>query len=163
MGEWHDIALLAWIFSLLLKTSLSAWWDVYQDWDLPERVKADQFTPAFSKWFYFWCCGSNLLLRGTWAISLTPQGVGIANLNTIFAGMEIMRRTQWAVLRVENESCKKTYYERLLGQSFFSDQPLSIQRAPTSTVERRIFLSGEYSNISDWPGIPEGVIFNRER
>ena len=63
---------------------------------------------AFSCWFYYWAIVSDLLLRLTWCITvpLNPidhPWVRSVKYATVIALLELFRRWQWSLLRIENE------------------------------------------------------------
>ena len=61
----------------------------------------------FSRIFYYWAIMSNIILRCSWAVALSPN-VGTSNDLLLFVLQiaEIFRRMQWFVIRVEWESYK---------------------------------------------------------
>jgi hypothetical protein len=50
---------------------------------------------------------SNLILRLAWALTISPESIGIVMdpvlFTSILAGIEIARRAQWNIFRLENE------------------------------------------------------------
>ena len=63
---------------------------------------------AFSSWFYYWAIISDLLLRLTWCITvpLNPNDhpwVRSVKYGTVIGLLELFRRWQWVLLRIENE------------------------------------------------------------
>ena len=92
------------------------------DWGLPYRARyADEGvcglrmrTPLVvtrRKWVYLLLCAFNLSLRFIWALSIfggvSGRGLGMF----FFEVVEMIRRTVWAVFRVEWEMVAKVYHK----------------------------------------------------
>jgi len=63
---------------------------------------------AFSSWFYYWAIVSDLALRLTWCITVPLNPVDYpwvrsVKYATFIALLELFRRWQWSLLRIENE------------------------------------------------------------
>lgn len=64
----------------------------------------------YPKWFYYWAMFSNFVLRFFWLITFLPNTSMKENLPNAqimlfcLTLLECLRRTQWALLRVENEN-----------------------------------------------------------
>ena len=93
----------------MLTTFFTLYWDYRWDWGLfigtipGHKLLRDQVT--FSHSFYYKAIMTNLLLRFWWLIAVFI-GVDETNLQTtLFIGMmaEAIRRTLWAIIRIENE------------------------------------------------------------
>mmetsp|Transcript_6742 Transcript_6742/g.15765 ORF Transcript_6742/g.15765 Transcript_6742/m.15765 type:complete len:707 (-) Transcript_6742:165-2285(-) len=109
---------IAWFILLCVGTIYAYAWDIFMDWGLVERIPPSD---GPRKWFpyrlrqnriyptpfYGWCAVSNLFGRLFWALTITPHGVfagvprGVST--TSVAVVELLRRAQWSLLRVENE------------------------------------------------------------
>lgn len=112
-----------WFAVLVLSTAYAYIWDLTMDWGLLERMPAPSAGAPLraqlfpwrlrehriypSRTFYLWAAASNLLGRLAWAFTITPHGVfegvprGIST--TAMAIIEILRRAQWSLLRIEYE------------------------------------------------------------
>lgn len=111
-----NATLSVWFGSILLSTAYSFIWDVFFDWNL--------FTPGRSRrllrdvllfephWIYWAVILVNLVLRFTWALTLSPKESYVMSklpqelLRTTLACGEIFRRGMWNVLRLEAEQIK---------------------------------------------------------
>lgn len=102
------------IFSQVFCTMFVLIWDLYMDWGLlrgtipGRKLLRNQLT--FPPKFYYACIILNTLLRFYWVV---PMAIGktkneiMENLEVFaFEGMlsEAIRRTLWAIIRIENES-----------------------------------------------------------
>jgi hypothetical protein len=97
-----------WIFCALFSATFSWYWDVVKDWDLlheEENYLRKKLT--YSKYFYYWSIGSNLIFRLLWTLTISPATLTVTInsfwFSTILAICEVLRRAQWNLLRVENE------------------------------------------------------------
>ena len=102
------------IFFQMLATIFVTVWDFFMDWGLFRSTKKS--TPylrnllTFEPRFYYKCMLLNLILRHFWLIPLILNPHFNQRLSCfqplIFASMlaEMVRRTIWSVIRVENES-----------------------------------------------------------
>ncbi|PRP82501.1 hypothetical protein PROFUN_10071 [Planoprotostelium fungivorum] len=98
-----------WLMSVVVSTIYSNYWDVVRDWGLgdPEskflRKKLIYKRPAF----YYFAIISNFILRLSWLLSISPDTISQFVDPTVFAiliaTLEILRRCQWNLLRLENE------------------------------------------------------------
>ncbi|CAN0914591.1 SPX and EXS domain-containing protein 1 [Linum grandiflorum] len=109
--KWTNFYRPLWLFSSVLNSLYSFYWDVTRDWDMSGFTRIFKFNrPSVCsyiihgrKWVYFWVIGSNLILRCTWTYKLSAHLRH--NYLTVFAitALEIFRRFQWVFFRVENE------------------------------------------------------------
>jgi EXS family len=106
----------AWYIAFLTVQSCSTVysyvWDIYMDWGLVRCKEKGKYalrpTINYAPWFYYYCMVSDLLLRCTWTITafidlngypwLTGIGYG-----TLIGVLELFRRWQWSLVRIENE------------------------------------------------------------
>jgi len=120
-----------------IQSSYCFFWDVQMDWGLLKRnpraplgwaMRAELLITS-RKWVYAALCVFNLGLRFVWALSLfgyaTSPGGGMFFLEAI----EIVRRTVWAIFRIEWE-----YIVKVLPASY-SQMPLTCQGTPESMSE----------------------------
>ena len=101
----------------LIATNYCLIWDFYMDWGLFRSTKSGKYALreklGYPVWFYYFAMVVNTLLRYFWVLSMihfrfTKEGndafmnqFEILMLCGMFA--EALRRTQWSLLRVENE------------------------------------------------------------
>lgn len=106
---------VAWLALLVVSTLYTFFWDVCVDWGL--FTSQDPAAPLLrrqrlypSKAFYYCAILLNLCLRFLWLATILPFTVTrfLADhkqrwLLPLICGAELVRRFQWALLRVENE------------------------------------------------------------
>ncbi|CAB9499977.1 Xenotropic and polytropic retrovirus receptor 1 [Seminavis robusta] len=120
---WH------WLGWFVIATLYQVWWDVFMDWELlllpqeggmlPLKLRPQRLYP--SKAFYWTILVVNVLLRFCWTLSFLPprylNQAGVLSdtfqhsdwsraLAPAIASAEIIRRTMWGWLRLENEAIK---------------------------------------------------------
>eukprot|EP00802_Teleaulax_amphioxeia_P007637 Tamp_07644.p1 GENE.Tamp_07644~~Tamp_07644.p1 ORF type:complete len:421 (+),score=39.79 Tamp_07644:1178-2440(+) len=115
MGSW-DGGKIAWFTVLVLSTVYAYVWDVTMDWGFVERfpeapwwrryrMRGERIYP--SVWVYYAAAVLNLLGRLAWALTITPhsllKGVPRSISTTTIAVVELLRRTQWSLFRLEYE------------------------------------------------------------
>ncbi|CEM00571.1 unnamed protein product [Vitrella brassicaformis CCMP3155] len=113
---WHEYGLsiyvsrLVWVFTYIFATIYMFFWDVYMDWGLafdPDNYLRPQ--RMYPPWLYYSISLVNLFGRLSWAMNLMPIEILDnerlnSNLITLWVStMEILRRTLWALIRLENE------------------------------------------------------------
>eukprot|EP00010_Vexillifera_abyssalis_P008264 CAMPEP_0201545094 /NCGR_PEP_ID=MMETSP0173_2-20130828/1643_1 /ASSEMBLY_ACC=CAM_ASM_000268 /TAXON_ID=218659 /ORGANISM="Vexillifera sp., Strain DIVA3 564/2" /LENGTH=252 /DNA_ID=CAMNT_0047953403 /DNA_START=434 /DNA_END=1192 /DNA_ORIENTATION=- len=111
-GGWH----YAWIACLVVKTIYCYVWDITMDWALWRCQK-----PGFSfpkglrqkrlyswTWVYYFAMVTNFFMRCSWAIAISVNNLVPPYWSMLMAAVEIFRRAQWLVFRIENESIKQT-------------------------------------------------------
>lgn len=109
-GPYFWLYVLSQVFATIFVTS----WDYYMDWGLlrgtgpnPPLLR-NQLT--FEPTFYYKCMIINLIFRHFWIVPLAAPSLGGPYLSSIQPALtltvlvEAVRRTIWAVIRVENES-----------------------------------------------------------
>jgi len=124
-----------WLGSFVVATLYQVYWDIFMDWDLfivdnggasarnnnaTSRIRMRETRIYRSTSFYWFILVINFLLRFCWTLSFLPRHylnkAGILDttfkgdvssyLNPAIAAAEIIRRTLWGLLRVENEAIK---------------------------------------------------------
>ncbi len=111
-GLTYDIL---WIGVTIVSTCYSYVWDVTMDWGLGQPAKGflnDRRMYARDLPYYS-AIVADLFLRFLWVNTLIPPGSGgllslPLYLNAFLMVMEIIRRTFWGVLRLENEQLRNT-------------------------------------------------------
>ncbi|XVE77048.1 hypothetical protein DITRI_Ditri13aG0030600 [Diplodiscus trichospermus] len=114
--RWTYVYRRLWLFSSVVNSLYSFYWDVTRDWDLSVFTRIFKFNkPSYCssllygrQWVYLWVIGSNLILRCTWTYKLSAHLRH--NYLTVFMvnALEMLRRFQWIFFRVENEWNKMT-------------------------------------------------------
>ena len=91
-------------------TTYSYAWDLRVDWGLCQN--GSFLRPAhqsmFPAWCYYTAAGTNLLIRLGWAVYISPNMSWLVadDVIMLLAAVELLRRFQWAVYRVEWEHVK---------------------------------------------------------
>ena len=109
---------LFWLF-LLINTFATVYclvWDYYMDWGMFRSWEKGTFglrpKISFSAKFYYFAMVTNFLLRFFWLSSIvdykweSPFGKFMKNVDMLVflkTMAELLRRTQWAIIRIENE------------------------------------------------------------
>eukprot|EP00854_Cymbomonas_tetramitiformis_P013937 gene13937-16474_t len=101
---------------VVLSTVYSYSWDILKDWGLCRFSNCSTWGSCtfvlmnkdrcYPRWFYYWAIVSNAMLRVTWAFLLVPQAAESMHAETqllVLAVLEIVRRGQWNLIRIENE------------------------------------------------------------
>lgn len=108
-----SVALGAWLTCAGINAVFAWYWDVTQDWGLFDKkaVRPNRYLRARllypSRPLYWWGIISDGILRFAWTASLSTN-LFFAHTNskiyaTILASIEVYRRGQWNVYRLENE------------------------------------------------------------
>jgi hypothetical protein len=117
-----------WIVAAIFSTLYAYWWDIVMDWgllhrDCPNKFlrKKILFAPSVSALYsaatvflkaghlqtYYLAMVSNFFLRVSWVLTISPSFFRIVIHHEVFflgiALLEILRRGQWSIFRVENE------------------------------------------------------------
>lgn len=92
-----------WLALAIASTASNFCWDVLMDWGLGHRRRPKKFPAAF----YHVAIVTNLIARLGWAVYVSPDQTLVAQHVILLLGVvEVARRFQWAVIRVEWEHCK---------------------------------------------------------
>lgn len=98
-----------WVLCFIISTSMIAILDISHDWQL--NIDQVDKKRCFPQNFYYFAIVSNFILRFAGVASLMPAKV-LENSYVsqeialvICAGLEIVRRTQWSIIRIEREKC----------------------------------------------------------
>ena len=102
---------IAWLVALIVKTAYCYVWDLCMDWDLCKKN-----APSFGlrktllyrnhTWVYYLAIFNNFWMRCSWSFALSVNQVP-KNWSLVTAVVEIVRRGQWLVFRLENEHLQK--------------------------------------------------------
>jgi len=96
-----------WAMSYAVATTYCCVWDYKMDWDLELSNWLHRDHETYPRVLYIIFAINNFFMRLTWAFStLTPSNSSNLYLEVVFfvlSGVEIYRRAQWSVIRVENE------------------------------------------------------------
>jgi len=110
-----------WVVSVFVNSFYSFYWDVAKDWDLslfssarnshmhPYGLRSRLYFP--SKELYYFAIITDLLLRCTWSLKLSPHLDHFADFESgifLMEFLEVGRRWMWIFLRVETEWVRNT-------------------------------------------------------
>jgi hypothetical protein len=105
-----DVAFGCWIVFLTLSTLHAYAWDILMDWGLLEKGSSNLLLRSeltYPPWFYYFAVVSNFVLRITWIINMSPNQYGLwLDFRVVaftLAILEVYRRFQWNLIRMENE------------------------------------------------------------
>jgi len=112
----HNTAWWVFMWSHIFCSGYSYVWDIYMDWGLCRHFENDKKKYLRKKMmykpiFYWYAAVSDLILRFVWIFGLYRYGQADSWYNRaqgtslILITLEAFRRSQWALLRVENEQC----------------------------------------------------------
>lgn len=110
-----------WLVAVFVNSFYSFYWDVAKDWDL-SLFSAERDSPhhAFglrarvyfpSKEIYYFAIVTDLLLRCTWSLKLSPHLDNFADFESgifLMEFLEVGRRWMWIFFRVETEWVRNT-------------------------------------------------------
>jgi hypothetical protein len=91
----------------LIATSYMLFWDIYMDWNLARFPSKNFFLRdklTYPKWMYYGAIVINAMLRFTWTTNLFYLPMDEEAKNFLLSILEVYRRTQWSLFRVENEN-----------------------------------------------------------
>uniref|UniRef100_A0A7S2TPH6 EXS domain-containing protein n=1 Tax=Lotharella oceanica TaxID=641309 RepID=A0A7S2TPH6_9EUKA len=135
---------LFWLALIVVTTLYTYVWDLVMDWGLLQfqdkahpLLRQNRLFPTTT--FYYWAMCSNLVLRFTWVVTLIPfpfQSVLASSaelenvLLPLLTFLELFRRSQWGILRVEYEHLSTSQ-----GFRKYEHLPLYFDKAgPTAAV-----------------------------
>lgn len=102
--------LALWFIVATLTAIYASWWDYCKDWGLLQPGSKNRFLRddlLYRKWWYYVALATNFPLRMMWLITISYGGFQITTnmrlIVLIAAILEIFRRIQWNIFRVENE------------------------------------------------------------
>lgn len=111
-----------WFVLMMITATWSAlyayWWDVHKDWGLGQWDVVEnpglrrELMFRERKWVYYWAILSDLALRFGWMVTTLLPGTSAhkvvsAEVTLVFSALELFRRAQWSVFRLENEQLHK--------------------------------------------------------
>eukprot|EP00921_Rhytidocystis_pertsovi_P016103 GHVQ01025431.1.p1 GENE.GHVQ01025431.1~~GHVQ01025431.1.p1 ORF type:complete len:805 (-),score=114.09 GHVQ01025431.1:328-2742(-) len=101
-----------WVMAYVIATVYMFIWDICVDWGFEPRL-TEFVRPGgrfmYPRWVYYVMAVMNLFGRSTWAMTLMPieiladKQLNAALIALVVSTLEIVRRSAWAVLRLENE------------------------------------------------------------
>ncbi|CAN0027209.1 unnamed protein product, partial [Choristocarpus tenellus] len=106
-----------WVFCFVFATMYQFSWDIVMDWDLVQCRDGSWKAPRLRsrllfrrKGLYIAAVGVNFVLRFLWTVTIVPENRENLfhkdfqiYLSPVIAAAEIVRRTMWGFIRVENE------------------------------------------------------------
>ena len=124
---FDDLLDKVWLVMIVVTTLYMYYWDLFQDWSIFESEGGDEGkrsccqlreTRMYSRqWLYYFAALVDLFLRFFWISTILPA-VGAVNnpisvirlewVGSVAPGLELMRRTIWSFVRLENEHLNNT-------------------------------------------------------
>lgn len=108
-----DTAFWIWVAVHTIASSYSYAWDIYMDWGLLRSKELGTYglRPKinYHAYFYYYAIVSDFILRFFWIVPIFRLGSPDSAFNTfqimtfISIFLELFRRAQWSLIRVENE------------------------------------------------------------
>eukprot|EP00002_Diphylleia_rotans_P010784 TRINITY_DN2133_c0_g1_i3.p1 TRINITY_DN2133_c0_g1~~TRINITY_DN2133_c0_g1_i3.p1 ORF type:complete len:622 (-),score=92.44 TRINITY_DN2133_c0_g1_i3:217-2082(-) len=105
-GEGYSILFFVWIFFAIISTSYSYWWDIRMDWGLGDFRRKQilrQHLVYRSTWLYYFATASNGIARLLWILTVSWSESRTNMFRGVLSTVEILRRFQWNMYRMENE------------------------------------------------------------
>lgn len=133
-GPKHD---RAFILAAIVQSSYCFFWDVQMDWGLFVRDARsatgwrlrEPLLITQRKWVHYLLCVFNLLLRFIWALAIFAAVPGRGLGMFFFETVEIVRRTFWAIFRIEWEVVCKVHYSDRAARELEVVRPLRSERS----------------------------------
>jgi len=106
----YPSATFFWGLAVVISTCYTFFWDMKKDWGLLDKEHGylrEQL--LYPRKVYYICGLLNLIMRLMWTLTISPAALGVGGyldpliFATILAGVEIVRRAQWNIFRLENE------------------------------------------------------------
>lgn len=103
---------LTFVFAYLFASLYNLIWDIVMDWGLmpdPDHFVRPDHCVLYPQWLYYAITVFNLVGRLTWALTLIPIGIinderaNASIILLVISSLEILRRSAWVMLRLENE------------------------------------------------------------
>lgn len=109
-----DIATKCLVTAAIINSSFSFGWDVVMDWGLLTPRRPAIILGSFSR-FTAICCyllllAFNLTMRFAWAIAVFSQTSTLEYGMFVLEAVEVLRRTVWAIFRIEWEYISKKHH-----------------------------------------------------
>jgi hypothetical protein len=109
-GAARRVMIWVWAVAALCSSLFAFVWDLRMDWGLVDLDSPNYPLRAislFPAWSYYAAAALNFVLRLSWVITISPAAFGFNFPQRYFllgiAALEIVRRSVWAVLRLEHE------------------------------------------------------------
>lgn len=102
-----SVSFLVFVIIGVVANSYMLFWDIKMDWRLGEFGSKNFFLRdklTYPKRFYYMVIVINAILRFTWVYNLISVPIDDELKLFFFSLLEVYRRTQWGILRVENEN-----------------------------------------------------------
>ena len=98
-----------WVFIMMASftTMYLLYWDFRIDWNLFRKNSKNLFLRdklVYPKFYYYFAIVTNFILRLTWLIALLNFNMNKELEFFIYAILEVYRRMQWSIFRIENEN-----------------------------------------------------------
>lgn len=112
VGTSSIAALVVWILCAIGSSAYSFWWDVQRDWGLAHpKDRSHHFLLRDRLIYgrpllYYWAILSDAVLRLGWTLTISPEFYSRYDpklFQSVLSSIEIYRRGQWNIFRLENE------------------------------------------------------------
>ncbi len=115
MNDGTNTYRMLYIFYLVIQTFSTIYsyvWDIYMDWGLCRCTEPGKYglrqVINYSPYFYYYAILSDFLLRFTWIVRALIDVNSYPWFSDVWHGtfigaLELFRRWQWALIRIENE------------------------------------------------------------
>eukprot|EP00698_Gefionella_okellyi_P025524 TRINITY_DN9388_c0_g1_i1.p1 TRINITY_DN9388_c0_g1~~TRINITY_DN9388_c0_g1_i1.p1 ORF type:complete len:635 (-),score=124.84 TRINITY_DN9388_c0_g1_i1:794-2497(-) len=146
VARWTAMRVM-WVIFLVISSVYQYIWDVMMDWGLARQLFSRNYTPTSHRWLredrlyrhnwlYYVAIVTDLIARFFWAISISPtlQLLPDAYLTPLVAFIEIVRRTQWSIYRLEWETLSN--FEQYRGTQFVPVMAMAQEHLYVSKIAR---------------------------
>ena len=161
-ASWSDVAITdwnhrpyqtLWLGAAVFSTVFKLYWDVVHDFGFSIRFWTLRPRLLFPRPVYIVILTANILLRMSWAVSISPGFFGVDNLgrqaglwmSSFTAGGEVVRRFLWTMLRIESEHAK-SYRTPQLEDDESDTQPQLSQDCPRLRKQLAPERTGDHSD-----------------
>mmetsp|Transcript_17783 Transcript_17783/g.24763 ORF Transcript_17783/g.24763 Transcript_17783/m.24763 type:complete len:701 (-) Transcript_17783:238-2340(-) len=104
-----DKFLSLWLVAIITSTLYANYWDIFQDWGLgntENKYLRPKLLYAYPT-VYYTAIATNFAMRLMWTLTISPDSLHLIGdpfiLPLVLACVEIIRRAQWNIFRLENE------------------------------------------------------------
>ncbi|KAJ7269846.1 EXS-domain-containing protein [Mycena rebaudengoi] len=105
-GGHHDASFVLWILSNASSATYALVWDFLMDWSIfrpHARNLLLRQDLLYSQPLYYFAIASNTVIRFLWVLYIPRKGPDMMLRSSFVGFLEVLRRWQWNVYRLENE------------------------------------------------------------
>eukprot|EP01116_Phalansterium_solitarium_P024433 TRINITY_DN8958_c0_g1_i1.p1 TRINITY_DN8958_c0_g1~~TRINITY_DN8958_c0_g1_i1.p1 ORF type:complete len:766 (+),score=185.10 TRINITY_DN8958_c0_g1_i1:50-2299(+) len=164
-----EIWLTLWVVSIFVSTIYTYWWDVYRDWGLGSFkdgfLRKQRLYPTA---MYYVALVTNLMMRFMWTLTISPGQLALYMdpllKATLLAAVEIIRRAQWNLFRLEAEQLSNIGKFRAIdidvpSVDHYGDQRPVIHQEPAAKIPQDVSI--EFEGEEDAENVPL-TVFHHE-